>query len=288
MRWRPGVSVIIPVHDAWPVLQRTITATSFDCRNAEISWEILVVDNDSSHATIEALEELVRRLHIVDEVRLFRRVGLEAGPFQPGGARNLGIDHARYCSLVFLDADCIPSSSLIRLYAERTAHDRGAVFLGHRVFIDAGTLDPEHIAGDRTVLDRLNPVASPSNYGVLDDRRLPELLELDRLDRPYNCLFGCNFALHVDALGAHRFDPVFDGFWGYEDIELGYRLHRAGRAFHYVPEAFVYHQEACGLDPPRRAAGRLRNFTLATERIPGFLAFRQQSTRPGALPDRCP
>ena len=37
------------------------------------------------------------------------------------------------------------------------------------------------------------------------------------------------------------FDENFTG-WGLEDIELAYRLHRAGARFVYEPEAASYHQ----------------------------------------------
>jgi GT2 family glycosyltransferase len=103
--------------------------------------------------------------------------------------------------------------------------------------------------------------------------------------RPYDCLFGCNFAMHRACLGELRFDAAYDGHWGYEDIDLGHRLHGAGRRFHYVPEAFVYHQEGESLDEGERFAGRHRNLALLERRAPGFLAYRARSARAGALPD---
>jgi hypothetical protein len=127
-------------------------------------------------------------------------------------------------------------------------------------------------------------VASASNYGERVDRRMPELVTLAAHPHPYDLMYACNFALHRTCLGDLRFDATFDGYWGYEDIELGYRLARAGRRFRYAPEAYVFHQEHVG-DTTARAAGRLRNFALADRLIPGFAEYRRCSARAGAFPD---
>jgi hypothetical protein len=100
-------------------------------------------------------------------------------------------------------------------------------------------------------------VASVSNYGLAVDRRMEELLSLDSHPLPWDCMYVCNMAVHRDCLGDHRFNRVFDGYWGYEDIELGYRLHRAGLSFSYVPEAFAYHQENFSLSPKDRLEGQI-------------------------------
>lgn len=276
-----GLSVIVPTHESWPMTHRTLAAITHDARANLPRWELLVVDNGSGPDFRAALAEFAGA---APEVRVAHRDGLAGRPFQPGAARNLGIELARHEGLVFLDADCVPSPGLLPAYQRALAAEPGTVFVGHRVFVAADELAPEAVAADRALLDRLPPARSAANYGEPLDRRLPELRALATHPAPFDCMYSCDMAMHRDCLAGHRFDPVFDGYWGYEDIELGYRLHRAGRAFRYLPEAFVYHQEGTTLSTVDKEAGRWRNFEIAARLIPGFAEHRRASRRAGALP----
>lgn len=271
-----GVSIIIPSYENWPLLERTIAAALFDCHAIGGESEIIMVDNESSAPVAE------RAAGIAPEMRVIRRRGLNGRHFQPGAARNAGVAAAKHDVLIFLDADCIPSNPLVRRYRDLADERRQTVFLGHRVFIDASGFDAETIAEHRALLADATRVASVSNYRREIDRRLDELCTLETQPHPYDCLHACNFALHRECLADLRFDPVFDGYWGYEDIELGYRLYKAGRAFEYVPEAFVYHQE--GDSKHDRLRDRERNFVIASSLIPGFLAHRLESRRIDPVP----
>lgn len=276
-----GVTVILPTYQAWPILRRTLAAVVAECRAYGGPWEVLAVDNESGAAFRAAAQDFAA-MH--PGLCFVFRADLGGRHFQPGAARNIGIDQARYPCLVFLDADCVPATGLIRGYADAVAGVRDTVFVGHRVFVDTTGLDPDLVAARRSILDRLPPVRSTSNYGLAVERRMPELLALAAHPRPYDVMYACNMAMHRDCIGAERFASVFDGRWGYEDIELGYRLHRAGRAFAYLPEAYVYHQEGGSLTPADRARGRRRNFTLAGQMIDGFAAYRHGIERAGAVP----
>jgi glycosyltransferase involved in cell wall biosynthesis len=271
-----GVSIIIPSYENWPLLERTIAAVLFDCKTMGGQSEIIVVDNESSVWVAQ------RAAAIAPEVRVIRRSGLNSRHFQPGAARNAGVAAAKHDVLIFLDADCIPSPPLVHRYRELANERHHTVFLGHRVFIDANGFEADLVAERRSLLEQAKRVASASNYRREVDRRLDELRTLNTQAHAYDCLHACNFALHRECLGDLRFASVFDGFWGYEDIELGYRLHKAGRVFEYVPEAFVYHQE--GDSTLDRLHDRERNFAIAASLIPGFLAHRMGSPRIEPVP----
>jgi glycosyltransferase involved in cell wall biosynthesis len=275
-----GISVIIPSFEAWPLLERTVVSVAYDCACQNESWEVVVVDNESGSGTVEAMLKLAQAN---DEVKVFLRTDLRGANFQPGAARNIGIKAARYDSLIFLDADCIPGIGTIRAYREATRQDRHTVFVGHRRFIDPVGISPEIIAKHRQMLDQIPRIRSSSNYRLMVDRRMSALKNIDAEERPYDLLHGCNFAVHRECIGAERFAQCFDGHWGYEDIELGFRLYRSGRRFRYLPEAFVYHQEHAQ-DEDRRSADRLRNFALASSLIPGFAEYRRTSQRACPVP----
>jgi GT2 family glycosyltransferase len=270
-----GVSVVIPSYESWSLLERTLAAVLHDVARLDAPGEVLLVDNDSGPELRRAVE---RRFGSSELLRVFHRSGLGERKFQPGAARNTGIEHARFDRLVFLDADCVPVPELLAAYARGLKADPGGVLIGHRVFVDPTGVP----VGDRDRLAKAPHVASASNYGHVEDRRLPELRELERHPRPYDCLFACNFAIHRRALEDLRFRAAYDGHWGYEDIDLGYRLHLAGCRFRYVPEAFVLHQEGGDLSAEDRLAGRRRNLPILADAIPGFEAYRARSVRPGS------
>ena len=263
----------MPAYESWPLLERTLAAVIQDAERLDLPCEVLVVDNESDPQLVGDAE---RRFGASGVLRTHRRTGLRGSHFQPGAARNEGIERTRHEGLVFLDSDCVPAEGLLRRYAAELEAKPGAVLLGHRVFVDATGVAP----GERELLHDAPRVASESNYGLVEDRRLPELRRLASHPRPYDCLFGCNFAIRRETLGDLRFRARYDGHWGYEDIDLGYRLHARGRPFHYVPEAFVLHQEGGELTETDRQAGRSRNFPLLAATVPGYAEYRAQASRP--------
>jgi glycosyltransferase involved in cell wall biosynthesis len=94
MKTSPFFSVIIPVHNKLPHLDRSITSV---LNQTYGNFELILVDDASTDGSEEKI------LNYEDpRIRLFRRT--EPGP---GGyaARNLGIKHARYEWVCFLDAD---------------------------------------------------------------------------------------------------------------------------------------------------------------------------------------
>jgi glycosyltransferase involved in cell wall biosynthesis len=275
-----GVSIIVPTYESWPQLQRTLVVIAHDARALGVRWEIILVDNESDPSLTAGARRVVG-----DGLRAHRRSGLGGLHFQPGAARNIGIEMAAYDYLIFLDSDCVPAAGLLLRYREGLEAHRDRVLLGHREFIDTKHVDPHEMAANRALLERMPRIASASNYGRTEDRRLPELRAIEDHARPYDCLYSCNFALHRACLGSLRFDPVYDGYWGYEDIDLGYRLHQAGRSFSYLPDAHVYHQEGGPLSALQRTMGRHRNFATLACKIPGFRRYRSRSSRPAALPN---
>lgn len=94
MRSKPFFSVIIPIHNKLPHLQRSITSV---LKQTYINFELILVDDASTDGSEDEV-----LMYDDPRIRLFRRA--KAGP---GGyaARNLGIRQARYDWVCFLDAD---------------------------------------------------------------------------------------------------------------------------------------------------------------------------------------
>lgn len=93
MKSKPFFSVIMPIHNKLPHLQRSITSV---LKQSYINFEMILVDDASSDGSEDEV-----LMYDDPRIRVFRRT--EPGP---GGyaARNLGIRQARHDWLCFLDA----------------------------------------------------------------------------------------------------------------------------------------------------------------------------------------
>lgn len=272
------VSLIILAYNQHRFLMAALAGISYQARTTSwIELEVVVVDNGSQ----PPISEADARAAVGDlPLQLIRRPPADR-PFRAASARNLGLDIARGNTILFLDGDCVPGPYFLREHCERLhSTQQPSLTLGHRRFISGDAVDADVVHRWGCRLDHLEPVPSASNYGLPQDRRLRELEAIDEHPMPYNCCHGCNLGINRQNLptGA-AFDEEFDGWWGYEDIEFGYRVWKSGVAITYLPRAFVYHLEGSGLSLADRHRHRHHSYELACKKIPGLREFRQQQDR---------
>lgn len=270
-----GLSIIIPSYNRIHMLRNTLAGIVVQeggfCHNIEV----IIVDNGSDISVRENIAEFFKYLDIKVIVRSVNN------HFLPGTARNIGVLNSKYDNIIFLDSDCIPSKHFLNNHWSVIAtHNSKVASIGHRVFIDSQKIDAQLIQSSVFFNREFTIVNSESNYMAKEDRRLPELHVLEEHPAPYNCFHGCNICLKRNHfLEVGMFDPIFDGHWGYEDIELGYRLLNYGIKLIYTPDAFVFHQEGEGLTLGERLLGRDRNFEVACSKIKNFGYFRRDLGR---------
>ena len=134
----PKVSVIMPVYNAMPYLQKSVGDVLLQSMR-EI--ELICVDDGSTDDSLNVLREYEAndpRVHVLTQKNLFA-----------GTARNLGIEHARGDYLMFLDADDLFEHTLIeRLYASCEKNGTQMALCRHDIF---------DMARNKTV--RNNPIA---------------------------------------------------------------------------------------------------------------------------------
>lgn len=114
----PELSIIVPAHNEEKLLEHTLVALQKAGLECDASFELIVVDDDSSDATSEIAE---RNGALVESVRL-RNIG---------AVRNAGAAIARGDWLLFVDADTLVPPGTLQ--AAVTSLRNGAIGGGARV-----------------------------------------------------------------------------------------------------------------------------------------------------------
>lgn len=224
------LTIIIPTYNRKDILRKTLAAYCSQSAPEEI-LEILVVDDGSADGTDSVVAQSNAGSPI--PIRYLRQEnrGLAS-------ARNHGIREARGEIVLFGDDDVIPSADLLSEH------------LGwHRNY-------PEASVG---VLGRVSwsPEVHPTPFmewlgldgPLFGYRHLSPGMGVD----VHHCYFN-NTSLKTEFLRANgTFDEEFRAY-GYEDIELGYRLTKRGLRLLYNPDAVGYHYKSMSFaDACRRA-----------------------------------
>ncbi|MEI2715909.1 MAG: glycosyltransferase [Candidatus Nanopelagicales bacterium] len=238
----PTVSAVIPCHDNFAQLGRTLAALSVQTAEPE-AFEVIVVDNNSKQA---GLDDVVARFGETLSITLVHQPRLPH-PFALCRARNLAISLARSAWIWTLDSDCCPNPGAVAAILDTAGEsDRALMMTGERLFVDTSDVSIEDILESSDALTDAPPVASPSNYHLNRDRRFPAVEALPDLPHPWDMMHGGNTAFRrADAVAVGGYDEAFDGNWGYEDDEFAYRMiTRAHAEPVFVPGMAVYHQES--------------------------------------------
>jgi mycofactocin system glycosyltransferase len=201
----PRVTVVVPVHGRPRELAECLASLA-RLRHPPDRLRILVVD-DGSPAPVTAPPG-------VRIVRLPRSRGAAA-------ARNAGARAARTDVLAYLDSDCLAEPGWLEALLPELA-DPEVAAVGGRVAA----------AAQGTWLERYEAVRSPLDLGVSRTEARP--------GRPVPFLVTSNLVIRrADLLAAGGFDERLR--WG-EDVDLCWRLHRAGRRLVYQPAGLVRHR----------------------------------------------
>lgn len=212
------LSVVIPTHNRPETLRRAISAYSTQTALQEIS-EIIVIDDGSSDSTLTVVRQMAD-----ESVRPIRYVRQENKG--PAAARNLGIRVAKSPLILFTDDDIIPRRDLV---AEHVKY--------HNSFPGENTA----VLGFVTWLPDIAPTPFMDWYGSEILFTFSEINTQTKVD--YKYFYTCNISLNRDFLLAHgMFDEEFK-VAAFEDIELGFRLSKAGMRLLYNPQAVAYHEQ---------------------------------------------
>jgi len=208
-------------------------AECFDCLGQQelidpISWEVLLIDNNSSDDTKQVVEQLTKQYNLPVSYAFEAEQGLSA-------ARNRGIMEANGTYLVFIDDDIrVTKHWLQTIYSSFKEHDCDAV--GGRIHIESPATLPKWI--------------TPDMYGFLGHQDFGAVPHA--MDGVKEFPFGGNMAIHrrvFDLIGNFnvnmgrkgsglRKDEIFKG----EETDFFHRLAATGGKFYYHPSILVFHK----------------------------------------------
>ncbi|MEO6914166.1 MAG: glycosyltransferase [Candidatus Baltobacteraceae bacterium] len=207
----PDISVVIPTYNRLDTLQHVVPTLLAQDLNAQ-AFEVLVCDSMSTDGTdaylagISAEHSNVRHL---------------PGPYNGRAmARNAGIAAARSEIVLFNDADILASPDLLSQHLAHHRREAGIAVVGWEVQVKSL---------EDYAYKREHPLARGSLHPA--SRKTLKWLYF---------LTGNASVRREDLLRIGSFDENFTGY-GHEDLELGYRLHKAGIRILYEPRAVNYH-----------------------------------------------
>lgn len=262
LRWRAGVSVVIPargVHDVLPEVLHAL-ADSASLLPPGTPWEAVVVD-DASEPPLSLPPKLPRQVRLVrSETQL-----------HCGGARNYGMTQSRYGLIVFCDADTHLAPDYLTEHIARHLLAPNLITVSLREHVPAHLSAPDRApdgSRDSRVIahyapGRLGmvPVTMPVTVHPLAQTRAFRDFGRGRLLGPVDLPFmvkGNNLALPADTARSIGFPPDFTG-WGPEDVCFAAKAIARGSYVIPVLSTGVFHRE----HPPRSGSAARRDAELA-------------------------
>jgi GT2 family glycosyltransferase len=222
-------SVVIPTYNRLDTLQHVIpTLLAQDV--APETYELLICDSNSTDGTREYLAGVS-----TEHPNVRHLPGSYSGR---AAARNAGIAAARGRVVLFNDSDILASADLLSRHLTRHRARPHIAVVGLEVQV-------------KDLADYAYKRDHPDERGSLHPPARTHLTWL-------YFLTGNASVERDDLLRVGSFDESFTGY-GHEDLELGYRLQKAGVTIEYEPLAVNYHCQDVGHDDQKakmRLAGR--------------------------------
>lgn len=257
----PALTVVIPTYNRSKTLEKALAKYSEQA--SACTFEVIVVDDGSTDSTRDIVGAASRRSAC--PVRYVRQENQG-----PAAARNSGLRQASGAIILFTDDDIIPGPALV---AEHLAW--------HRRFPDL----PTAVLGNVVWAEDAKPTPFMEWYGSHSMFLYGQFVRGCELD--YTDFYTCNLSLKTEFLRSHGgFNEEFKSA-AYEDIELGYRLKKAGMKLLFNADALAYHEQHISFDDAcRRARKAQRSEAVFKQKEAGVDFYSRQISESSSF-QRC-
>ncbi|HAH61670.1 MAG TPA: hypothetical protein DCL73_06190, partial [Treponema sp.] len=191
-----------------------------------LKYEVIIIDsgNDNSESVVANFQKLKPDLFLYRKIKRCKNRSL---------LRNRGAAKAQYDILLFLDNDILVPPDYIQTHYEKHLRNDNLVLLGRRKSLTQFSLEDvgtDLLCRHFEMLDRLP---------WYDDERMYQNIGLE----PWRFVYTHSLSMPAELFfKAGELDKKFGEQWGYEDIELGFRLQYMGCNFEFLKEICTYHQ----------------------------------------------
>jgi glycosyltransferase involved in cell wall biosynthesis len=215
----PKISVVIPTKNRSALLAETIDCVESQTISRD-DYEVIVIDNDSSDDTRTVLEQRVKKYSNL-------RLGMQE---KPGAAatRNAGLRLAQSELILFIDDDVQAEEGLIQAHLERHQKSPNTSVIGSVSMPWGDTSEPFlRYLRDHRILNPYTPSKGPIDFSYY-----------------HTCNVSTPTSMLLNVCGFNENFKIY----GMEDIELGYRLEKAGCRMEFAPEARAVHYRFPGYE----------------------------------------
>jgi glycosyltransferase involved in cell wall biosynthesis len=233
------VSVIIPTYNRSELLGYTLNALASQSASKDY-FEVIIGDDGSDDDTYQVMEKFQGLLNL-------KYVYQSDIGYRPGSARNKAIEKAEGYICLFIDCGIILHSTCI---AEHILfHSNKNVLRSAVGYVYGYDHDKTSESEIKTLIDLKNPDLSIEKLSAFEEysdirekqyRKYNDIIE--NLPAPWFYFWTC----HVSAITSvikkiGLFDENYDGRWGVEDIDLGFRLNQNGNKIYLLRSAKAIH-----------------------------------------------
>ncbi len=229
------ISVVIPTYNKFDILFVTLKSYYFlDFPRDE--FELIICDDGSDYFDDYKLKIFADRINL--------RI-IHVPHCGRSSARNAGIYHSTGELIVFSDDDSLVSSDFLTFHWNNYLHNSSYVNLGRRkqIYLTNETFSFARDLSLDKFRNSMDKLFSNSRADIYSSQSRDIIFNNVDVSKHWLCCTTGNMSVSRERLvEINGFDEAFRG-WGFEDIELGYRLYLHGAKFVYDKSLLNYHME---------------------------------------------